>query len=267
MLKNITELGPREAEFIALFASGNNKFFTNKDATDFWQSKEIAKKKLSLLEKKGWIARIERGKYLVIPLEAGPQRSWSENPLIIAGNLAEPACVAYWSAIRYWNWTEQLPQITYVQTTQRKNSRQKSIFGIRFEIVTVPGKKYFGMVKQWEGSNSFYVTDKEKTLIDCADDVKRSGGIEELTKSVKQASGEVDFVKMDKYARKINNGAIQKRLGFLFDELGTELSGEAINVLKRWRNELSHGISPLLPGGSEQGTIITKWHLRVNAEI
>jgi ABC-type antimicrobial peptide transport system ATPase subunit len=74
--------------------------------------------------------------------------------LLIACKLAEPACVAYWSAIRYWNWTEQLPQMTYMQTTQRKNSRQKSIFGIRFEIVTVPGKGYFGMIKQWEGSNS-----------------------------------------------------------------------------------------------------------------
>lgn len=267
MSKNITELGPREAEFIVLFASGYKKFFTNKDAADFWQGQEIAKKKLSLLEKKGWIARIERGKYLVIPLEAGPQRSWSENPLIIAGKLAEPACVAYWSAIRYWNWTEQLPQITYVQTTQRKNSRQKSIFGIPFEIVTVPPKKYFGLVKQWEGSDSFYVTDKKKTLIDCADDVKRSGGIEELAKSVKQATGEIDFVKLDKYAGKINNGAVQKRLGFLFDELRTGLSREAINVLNKWRNELSHGISPLLPGGGEQGIIVTKWNLRVNAEI
>ena len=203
----------------------------------------------------------------MIPLEAGPDRLWSENPLVIADKLAKPSCIAYWSAIRYWNWTEQLPQIVYIQTTQRKNSKRKSIFGTQYEIVTVPEKKYFGMVKQWEGSSSFFITEKEKTLIDCADDVKRSGGIEELAKAVKQASGEIDFKKLDEYSRRINNGAIQKRLGFLFEELVPELPREGIEILKKWRNELTHGISPLLPGGGKKGKTLTKWHLQVNAEI
>ncbi len=137
MLKNITGLGPREAEFISSIASQTKKIFTIQEAIKFWGTSHITGKKLSHLEKKGWLARIERGKYLVIPLEAGPGRHWSENSMLIASMLAEPACIAYWSAIRFWNRTEQLPRIIYVQTTQRKNMSRKSVLGNRFEIVTM----------------------------------------------------------------------------------------------------------------------------------
>ena len=36
---------------------------------------------------KGWLARIERGRYLIVPLEAGPDRVWTEDALVIASYL------------------------------------------------------------------------------------------------------------------------------------------------------------------------------------
>jgi predicted transcriptional regulator of viral defense system len=59
---------------LALVSSKNNQQFSMEAATQFWGSSAMAKKKLYRLEKKGWVARIERGKYIVIPLEAGPER-------------------------------------------------------------------------------------------------------------------------------------------------------------------------------------------------
>ena len=53
-------------------------------AVKFWGSRLVAKKKLHVLEKKGWIARLERGKYIVIPLEAGPERRWTEDSYVVA---------------------------------------------------------------------------------------------------------------------------------------------------------------------------------------
>jgi len=82
--KNITELGPREAEFLSQVASSNQQLFTVQNAVKFWGDVEMAWKKLRHLERKGWIARLERGKYLVIPLEAGPERRWSEDAYIVA---------------------------------------------------------------------------------------------------------------------------------------------------------------------------------------
>ena len=267
MNKNITELGPREAEFLARMASKTNIVFTIHEAFEFWGNRGTARKKLSLLERKGWLERIERGRYLVVPLEAGTQRQWSENPFLIANILAKPAVIAYWSAIRFWNWTEQLPRIVYVQTTQRKNTSRKSIMGTQFEIVTVPEIKFFGYSKQWDGSIAYQVTDKEKTLIDCADDINRSGSIEELAKAVKNGANEIDFKQLDNHASRFPNGAVKKRLGYLFEKIIPELSREAEIILNKWKMELTRGISPLMPGGSESGKIITRWLLYVNAEV
>jgi predicted transcriptional regulator of viral defense system len=50
----------------------------------------------------GWLRRLERGVYLLIQLEAGPARAWTENGIIIAQYLVDPAVIAYWSAIHYW---------------------------------------------------------------------------------------------------------------------------------------------------------------------
>jgi predicted transcriptional regulator of viral defense system len=263
--KNITPLGPKEAEFLALVSSKNNQQFNMEDATQFWGSSIMAKKRLYQLERKGWVARLERGKYMVIPLEAGPERKWSEDSYLVANALVQPAVIAYWSAIRHWNWTEQIPRIVYVQTTKRKKNSRRTVFGVLYEFVTVAKPKFFGHVKEWRGGKVCLVTDKEKTLIDCADDVDRSGSIEELAKAVKEGAKEISWKKLHEYAARFPNGAVKKRLGYLFETLVPKLPEEAANVLHEWQQELTAGISPLLPSGSTKGKISTRWRILINA--
>ena len=179
MTKNITSLGARENEFLVTLSGTDKNIFTLREAGEFWGSPHNAKIAIHRLITKGWLALIEKGKYLIIPFEAGPSRKWTEDAAIIASALVQPAAIAYWSAIRHWNWTEQIPRIVYVQTTKRKSSPRRKIFGVQYEIVTVASKKFFGMAKAWRNGKPFFVTDREKTLVDCADDVDRAGSIEE----------------------------------------------------------------------------------------
>lgn len=267
MTKNITSLGPKEAEFLAQVASSNKEIFAVQDARRFWGSAEMAWKKLRHLERKGWIARIERGKYLVIPLEAGPQREWTEDAYVIASTLVQPSIIAYWSAIRHWNWTEQIPRIVYVQTTKRKSNPRRTIFGVPYEIVTVSTKKLFGHVKQCRMDKPFLVTDKEKTMIDSADDVDRSGSIEELAKAVVEGAKEVSWNKLYDYAARFPNGAVKKRLGYLFETLVPNLPEDAKLILEKWQQELTEGMSSLEPSGGATIRISTRWRILVNAGI
>ncbi len=46
---------------------------------------------------------------MLMPLEAGPEREWSESALVIASRLIQPSAAAYWSALHYWTMTEQVP--------------------------------------------------------------------------------------------------------------------------------------------------------------
>jgi restriction endonuclease S subunit len=43
-------------------------------------------------------------------------------------------------------------------------------------------RKFYEHVKEWRNGKSVLINDKEKTLVDCADDVERAGSIEELAK-------------------------------------------------------------------------------------
>jgi predicted transcriptional regulator of viral defense system len=265
--KNITSLGPKEAEFLSKMASRTLKRFTTMDAVHYWRSYGLAKKKVMQLERRGWIARIERGKYIVIPLEAGPKREWSEDTYLIASALVKPAVIAYWSAIRHWNWTEQIPRVIYVQTTSRKKNTRHDVFGVRYEIVTVPPTKFFGQMKEWRDGEPVLITDKEKTLVDCADDVERAGGIQELVKAVKEGGQAISWKQMDEYVNKFPNGAVKKRLGYLFEELVPNLSDEAREILGSWRETLSAGWAALYPTAKKNGNISTRWRILVNRPI
>lgn len=267
MGKNIAELGPREAKFISLFASKNNGFFNIENAISFWKNKQMAYDLLWRLQKKGWIERIEKGKYLVIPLEAGPQRQWSADTFMIAAELVNPSAIAYWTAIRHWNWTEQIPRIIYVQTTKRKSAKGCEVFGVHYEFVTVNERKFFGNAKEWRNGKVIFITDKEKTLIDCADDVERAGGIEELVKAIKSGAEEISWKKLDEYVNKFPNGAVKKRLGYLFETFVKNLSEEAQTILESWQKSLSAGINPLQPMRKKSGKISTRWRVIGNVSI
>lgn len=158
--RSITGLGPKEAEFLATFASQGKTIFTVEQARGFWGDAAYTANVLGRLETKGWLRRLERGTYMIVPLEAGPDRAWLESALVIAPRLIHPAAIAYWSALHYWHMTEQIPRTVFVQSTRRKHQRQKEILGIPFRFVTVVESKFFGVVKRTLDGQPIYVTDR-----------------------------------------------------------------------------------------------------------
>lgn len=267
MAKKIATLGSKENEFLSTLAGNGKNIFTFRETAEFWGSPHNARIAIHRLVRKGWLKQLEKGKYLIVPFEAGMQRQWSEDTYIIAHELVSPAAIAYWSAIRHWNWTEQIPRIVYVQTTKKKSNQRPKVLGVSYEFVTVNKRKFFGHVKEWRNGKAILITDKEKTLIDCADDVERAGGIEELSKAVNAGVSEISWQKLNDHVHQFPNGAVTKRLGFLFESLVSDLPEAGRNVLAQWQRELSAGIAPLQPSGRKSGRVVTRWRIRVNAEI
>jgi predicted transcriptional regulator of viral defense system len=136
MTQNINQLGAQEAALLAQLSADGHTIFTTAQAQALLGDAAYTANTLSRLVKKGWLQRLQRGLYLIIPLEAGPERLWSESGLVIANKLVRPSAVAYWSALHYWGMTEQVPQVVFVQTTQRKAALQ--VLGMRFRFVTLP---------------------------------------------------------------------------------------------------------------------------------
>ena len=212
--------------------------------------KEVLLVILSRLEKKGAIERIEKGKYMIIPLGA-EKGKYTLNELIIGYLLLNPYSVAYWSALNFYGLTEQFPNTVFLQTTSRKKKQATEVFGVRYRIVRIKEEKFFGIRKEWIENTQIHITDKEKTLLDCLDKPQYCGGVVEIAKALKYGS-ELDRNKLVEYAKKLNNSGVIRRLGYLCDLFAIAI---ALPEIKTWNYLL------LDPTMSHKGQKNAKWRL------
>jgi len=232
------------------------KVFTVEEATKVSGiDRNVLKVILSRLEKKGWVERIEKGKYMVIPLGAR-KGEYTLNEFVIGSLLVNPSAIAYWSALNYHGLTEQIPATVFVQTTSRKKKRELEIFGVIYRIVRIKEGKFFGIERVWLEDFQVNVTSREKTIVDCLDKPKLCGGVIEVAKALK--NGEFDFEKLSEYAIKIGNSGVARRLGYLCDVLGLQIDLPEVKA----RNYLL--LDPTMP---KKGEVSSKWKLVVNIDI
>lgn len=263
MSSNVMKMGPQALELVSRLAQTGMRVVTIDDAAAYTKNRQVARHLLSMAAGKGLLKRLKRGVYLIVPLEAGPERQWSEASFVIASSLASPAVIAYLSAIRHWNWTEQLPGTVYVQTTQRKSKSRQEIIGVKYQFVRVAPARLFGFREQRIDSQTFVVTDREKSLVDCADRPDLAGGIMTLFQALDEAAGEIDWNVLDGYLKRFPSGAAAKRLLFLIESSNLDME-EASQLIDRWRGNLTSGIALLDPGLPARGPIVTRWRLRLN---
>jgi len=209
---------------------------------------------LSRMESRGWIERIEKGKYLIVPLGAEKGR-YTLHEFVIASVLVEPCCIAYWSALNFHGLTEQMPRTVFVQTTARKKTSRQTVFGVDYCIVRVDGKKIFGTEKHWIEGTAVNVTDPEKTIVDCLDRPRHCGGIVEVAKAL--LGRPIDARKLIDYSKRINNSGVMRRLGFLADLLELDIDVPMVTT----RSYL-----PLDPSMPRLGGTNARWRLRINVD-
>ena len=262
--QNITRgpLGKSEVRFLAK-VSGRIAFTTG-EVQDIlrYKGEDSTQKFLERLQTKGWIRRIRRGRFAVIPLSSGESRTPQLHEFIIAMELVSPAVIAYWSALNHHGMTEQLPRTVFVATNHPVRRHPSEVLGMSYKIVSLRPGKFFGIVKDWIDGMPFMVTDREKTIIDGLDLPQYAGGVEEIAKALSTLWTQFDESKLRKYAVKIGNSAVAKRLGFLMEMLKL---GD-IEKLRR-AVTLAPGFSPLDPTLPHHGKFNRRWGLLVNAEI
>jgi len=164
--------------------------------------------------------------------------------------------------LHYWNMTEQIPQVIFVQTTRRKQPTE--IAGMKFQFVTVIEDHFFGVATVNIAGKTIQVTDREKTLVDCAARPDLSGGILQLAQALRSSSDQIHWERLDQYLEGWGGGAVVKRLGYLVETLKITGQGER---LARWQGLVTRGISPLEPGAGNLGPVRTRWQVRINVFI
>jgi len=211
---------------------------------------------LYLLERGGWIERVERGKYVILPLEAEKDR-YTLHEFVVGSILVKSSAIAYWSALHFHGLTEQMPGVVFVQTISRKKRRELVVFNTVYRIVRVVKRKFFGLEPVWVEGSKVYVTNKEKTIIDCLDKPQYCGGIIEVYKALKD--GNLDVEKLSKYLTLFDSGAVAKRLVYL-----AELVGLDLNIPGRL---IKKGIVLLDPTMPRRGWVDYRLKLLINLEL
>jgi predicted transcriptional regulator of viral defense system len=211
---------------------------------------------VSRLEEKGYIKRIGRGKYLVVPLSADKEE-YALHEFVIGSALVEPYAISYWSALNHHGLTEQIPGSVFLQTTSWKEKQTVAVFGVKYKIVRIKSEKFFGLQKVWIENTQINITDKEKTIIDGLDKPHYCGGMIEVIKALKNGRKELDFKKLSQYANQIGNSGVVRRLGYVCDLLNIKIKLTSPNV----RNYLL--LDPTMPVDQKKNA---KWKLVVNLD-
>ncbi len=251
-------LSDKESLLLSRLASKNSTIIRIDDIKDELDTTyNNAKKIASKLNSKGWLERIEAGKYLIIPLDAGEKSIYTEHEFIIAANLVSEYYIGFLSALNFHGMTEQTPFSVFVATKSRKTN--KTIHGIPYNFITLNKRKFFGVEPYAVASSTINISDPEKTVIDSLDHLEYSGGITEVVKGLREKKRELDIKKLIRYAIRMNNGAVVKRLHFLLEYLNYDIPDE--DELKK---HYTDSYSLLDNTGPNRGRYDSRWKLRIN---
>lgn len=252
-------LGDQESRLLTSLSAAGQTIFTIEDARAFLGADDAqARKLLHRLNRKQWVRRLERGKYLILPLAAGPKAQWAEHEYFIASSLVKPYYLAYATALHYYGYTERPPDQVIIATIKRKQSL--TIDNLTYRFVTLAPQKFFGFAPIVLGENTIQMAEREKAICDGFDHPELVGGVIEAAKGLYFGADELDWDKVVRYTFRLGNQVAARRLGFWLELL--VLADEAL--LTRLADGAGHSYSNLEPGGIAKGPRNTRWRLIVN---
>jgi predicted transcriptional regulator of viral defense system len=247
-----------------LLREGGELLNVEKTALILGMDKDQAAKSLARWRSQGWLARIKRGVYVAVPIEAETPDRALEEAWILIPPLFDPAYVGGWSAAEHWDLTEQIFRDVCVFTARPVTKRHQTVYNVPFVVTHSAIDSHFGTKPVWKKGMKILVSDPTKTMVDILSHPWAGGGVHHTIDCLKQYFNSEFFketVLID-YAKRLGNGAVFKRLGYLSSQLlgdNHPLTVECLSHLTAGKAQLA----PALPGDK----LITRWRLFIPAQL
>ena len=260
-METISGLGKESRNRLAKVVRETKGTVSVRQAADILKlTPDRAAKMLSRWANQGWVSRVQRGLYVFISIDARSTDIALEDPWIIADQLFSPCYIGGWSAAEYWELTEQIFRTIVVMTTRKPRNRKPVIKGSSFLLRTISESALFGMKSVWRGQVKINVSDPTRTLLDMLNDPALGGGLRPMVDVFNNyiASKDKAIDLLIKYAVRLGNGAVFKRLGFI----ATRFAPTEQVLIDSCRARLTKGnakIDPSMPADK----LITTWNLWV----
>jgi len=247
MVKNYY-LSKTEQELISVIRSAD--MITIQEVEDLFPrlSKNMIKKILSSLVRKGRLYRLKRGIYLV---NEEPGKPLIKNPYQIALMLF-PGYIAFSTALRLYGLIEYEPFTVFVATPRKSGAKEIGEYTIKAVFM---GEKATGVILK----NGIYTSTLSKTFFDCYYKPGYCGGYSEITKALYEV-GKLDWDELLEYFKRFASNSLCQRTGYILElvkDLGVDVPEDVIEYL-RCRVRTWTKLVPTLPS---KGKSVREWKL------
>jgi len=242
MVQNIV-LGRHEVTLLSALEREHRRFFGPDRAAAILAdaSRPVVRNTLSRLVRKGRLRRVQRGSYQLVPFREAATHEFAVVPLV-----AREGYVSFWSALRFWGLTPQLPRTVAVAV--RKPRRRRRFEGTSYRFVTLAARYFFGYERVELTGQEVKVASREKAILDCLLHPEHCGGIGEPIGALVRGGEELDWERMAAWLERMDNSALTRRLAYALHQLGME------RQLRRLGVSEFKGYRWLDPSGSREAT-------------
>ncbi len=223
------------------------------------------RKLLAYLARRGWLARVRRGLYVAVPLDARRPGEWVEDAWVVAARVFNPCYIGGWSACEHWDLTEQIFRTVLVVTARRVREREPVIQGTSFRVTVRSEENLFGTTPVWRGQVRVQVSDPTRTVVDIFDDPSLGGGMRNVADVLHEYlhSEHRDDELLVAYGDRLGNRAVFKRFGFVLEHVGVN----APDLIAACHARRSSGLVALDPSIDAKGRIVRRWGIRANVTL
>jgi predicted transcriptional regulator of viral defense system len=261
-------LGPLETQFLAYAQSRSRpSVATGEFVNALGWTPDQERRVLSRLARKGIIARVRPGLYLVPP-RLPPGGRWSPGEFLALTTLMEDCGGRYQisgpNAFYRYGWTEQVPNRLYAYNNRISGDRQ--VGTVALTLIKVADDRLGGVetVRAPEGVTVAYAS-KARALVDAVFDWSRFDTLPKafnwICREVEKDDGfPAEFVRM---TADYGNQGTMRRIGGLLERIGVQ---EAL--LRRLEVKLrpSSSLIPWNPTRDKRGTTNRRWGVVFNDE-
>lgn len=152
------------------------------------------------LKKDKLIFEIEKGKYTL-----------HDDPLIFASLITAPSYISFWTALRFYNVTDQLP--LGIMIASKRHRKEINFFNTKIKFYKM--KYLWGYRKIRYNDFDIFIAELEKNIIDSV-----ASGLVPLSEIVDVLINEkINTAKLKEFAIKTGSKSLIKRIGFLLDKI------------------------------------------------
>ncbi len=258
----------RGADLLVHFAQRDPPTFEAREAAKFLEVESAAAARvLSTLVKRGWITRHRKGIYELAPLWASADQPYDPGRFTALGRwVREPYYVGFRSALEIRDLLDYpvrgrlwiaVPASRHTPTTLRD---RVTWVVLRIDLFT------WGRERLWVGSETIWVSDLERTLLDGLHLPRHIGGVSEVVAVLVRTWSKLDRKRLVAHTKRLGIDAVRRRLGLLLEAVdlpGASDIAVQLHALGSQRRRSPVILDPSLP---PDGPIDRRWGVRVNLD-